>query len=81
MSGPEHLPLLLRSFPHPLPPLPPLPLLPISLAAEIIQKECLALVEQMIGGAKERERKRRKVREIVFCGAVKAFLFCFPWKP
>lgn len=64
----------LSSFPHPL-----LPTLHISLAAEIIQKECLALVEQMIGRARkgETEEEKKRNREGVFCGVVKAFWVCF----
>lgn len=51
MSGPEYLPLL-PSFPPS--PTPISLFLSIYLAAEIIKKECLALVEQMI----ERARKQ-----------------------
>lgn len=67
MSGPEYLPLLPSLLSSPL-----LPPLHISLTAEIIQKECLALVEQMIGRARERETEEEKKsnREIVF-------LWCF----
>lgn len=70
-------------FPHSL--LPPLqrPPPPIPLGAEVIQKECRALVQQMIEGEKETEERKEsntKIKDCVFfcsCGVVKNFLFCF----
>lgn len=52
---------------------------PIPLGAEVIQKECRALVQQTIEGKKETEERKESNPEIKDCFffVVKNFLFCF----
>lgn len=63
-------------FPHSLlPVLTPPPRIPPG--AEVIHKECLALVQQMVEGEKETEERKesnKEIKVVVFCGVVKDFL-------
>lgn len=55
---------------------------PIPLGAEVIQKECLALVQQMIERERETEKRKESNIEIKggFFGVMEDFLFCFSLK-
>lgn len=79
---PPNLPLLLSSLAPP-PFHPPHP--PIPLGAEVIQKECRALVQQMIEGEKETEERKEsntKIKDWFFFVVVlsRTFCFAFPWE-
>lgn len=59
------MPLLLSSLAPPASSTPPPP--PIPLGAEVIQKECRALVQQMIEGEKETEERKESNTKIKDC--------------